>query len=336
MASKGILEQQIEDFEKSEQRYQQQRRQYDRSYVEQKPGQGPQVFATNPSAGIFGSGSSTRPYELNDKGKPNTRKPGSSEWFYQPYSSFTGGINASLNVPAYIARTPESMKLESRTPVTGREYYRIPGDEDAGTKDRLVSASRYSSLERENERGDSWTDLSGAQKTNMYFDGSGRAVSASNTGDKPSKIVQGEDGQYYLETYSYKGEPKHTALRMYKSSRAKQEQIKAAENKVAARTARYMRSDDKDEAKKRKRAMDSAIAERDKLKAEFRPRFHGQPEFTAAEIRKLQGPDQSVANAERDGGRSQLQRVQQNNQWSPFASSNAGQGVLMRAMKDQL
>lgn len=336
MASKGILEQYVSDFEDAEQRYQQQRRQYDNSYVGQ--GDGAKVFATRPHAGIFGiGGSSTQPYELNDQGKPNTRKPGDSSNFYQPYASFTGGINASINSPAYIARTPESMKLEGRTPVTEREYYVIPGDEESGRKERLISADQYRRLERDNRSGDSWTDLSGAQKTNLYFDDkSGRAVSASNTGDNPSKIVQGEDGQYYLETYSYKGEPKHTALRMYKSSRAQQEKIKAAENKVASATASYLRSDNKSRAKRRKGRMDAAIAERDKLKENFNPRFHGMPEFTAAEIRKMQGPDQSAANAERDGGRSQLQKVQQANQWSPFAASNRGEGVLIRAMKNSL
>lgn len=59
------------------------------------------------------------------------------------------------------------------------------------------------------------------------------------------------------------------------------------------------------------------------------------PTFTRAEQKRLHTPDMTPASAEMGAGRNTLQRANLAG-WSPFASSNAGEGVLIRAMKGKL
>lgn len=59
------------------------------------------------------------------------------------------------------------------------------------------------------------------------------------------------------------------------------------------------------------------------------------PNFTRAEQGKLAAADMTPALAERQAGKSTIQRTG-SGEWSPFASSNAGDGILMRALKGKL
>jgi hypothetical protein len=51
---------------------------------------------------------------------------------------------------------------------------------------------------------------------------------------------------------------------------------------------------------------------------------------------KLRTPDASRAAEVRDEGRSTLERTTGAGQWSPFAASNRGEGILTRALKKTL
>ena len=59
------------------------------------------------------------------------------------------------------------------------------------------------------------------------------------------------------------------------------------------------------------------------------------PSFTRAEQGKLAAEDMTPAKAEKDAGRSAIQRAGVGN-WSPFSASNNGEGILLRALKGTL
>lgn len=59
------------------------------------------------------------------------------------------------------------------------------------------------------------------------------------------------------------------------------------------------------------------------------------PNFTRAEQGKLASPDMAPATAEKEAGRSAIQRAGVGS-WSPFAASNRGEGILIRALKGTL
>lgn len=59
------------------------------------------------------------------------------------------------------------------------------------------------------------------------------------------------------------------------------------------------------------------------------------PNFTRAEQGKLATEDMTPALAERQAGKSTIQRTGAG-EWSPFAGSNAGDGILMRVLKGKL
>lgn len=67
-----------------------------------------------------------------------------------------------------------------------------------------------------------------------------------------------------------------------------------------------------------------------------RPDPRKAPNFTQAQQRKLNSAPESRSAEVRDEGRSTLERTAAASNWSPFAASNAGEGVLMRAMKNKL
>lgn len=77
---------------------------------------------------------------------------------------------------------------------------------------------------------------------------------------------------------------------------------------------------------------------------EYRPVFPDRPtepkglkapSLTRSDIGKLATPDMTPAMAEKEAGRSAIQRAGVGS-WSPFADSNNGEGILLRALKGKL
>lgn len=77
---------------------------------------------------------------------------------------------------------------------------------------------------------------------------------------------------------------------------------------------------------------------------EYRPVFPDRPtepkglkapSLTRSDIGKLATPDMTPAMAEKEAGRSAIQRSGVGS-WSPFADSNNGEGILLRALKGKL
>lgn len=328
MASYGILMQELQDFDKADQRYARDLRRYNNSF--ERNGDTAKLYGDNLFRGGLLSNENAGPRELNSKGQV-TSKPGSPNLYYQPYESFTGGVQAARKGATYIGRNESALKLESRdqlTPVTYlvREAY----DDGSNPTTQRIREDELEGMNAWQRQG--WT---GATKVTEYLDAEGNVVAPTNTGDAPRKIVQGEDGQHYLETYSLRGEPEHRDLRLSNTSRTQQDAIKAQQNLVAQLTIKANSADSKDSAKRRAKRVEKAQAELEQMEAAFKPRYYGAPSLTRAEETKLAAGPQSVSAAERDGGKTTIQRTGAG-QWSPFAASNAGEGILMRALKNNL
>lgn len=251
-----ILRQYLEDFERAQQRYNRGARQYNASYVQE--GAGAKVFEPSRPGilGVSGPGPDA---------PPNT--------FLQPFEQFSGGVNP-LKPGSMVARTADSMTVRDRTELQLRPFVQETDSEGNTTYAPVGSHDMFGRP---------------TNATMLPVDAQGNIVRANNSGANPTRLVE-EDGKYFLETLDYMGQPKHSALRMYKSSQAKIDQQTARKNELVRNLQRVMNAD-----KPRgwhEAAVNSWVAELEGMESP-NLQFHGAPTFTRAQERKMLSPDNS-------------------------------------------